>query len=40
MTPDAALAAGASRLVVGRPITQAPDPAQAFANLCAELAAV
>jgi orotidine-5'-phosphate decarboxylase len=39
MTPGAALAAGASRLVVGRPITQSPDPEQAFANLCAELAA-
>lgn len=39
MTPAAALAAGASRLVVGRPITQAVDPAQAFADLCAELAA-
>jgi orotidine-5'-phosphate decarboxylase len=39
MTPAAALAAGASQLVVGRPITQAPDPVAAFAALGAELAA-
>jgi orotidine-5'-phosphate decarboxylase len=39
LTPAAALAAGASQLVVGRPITQAPDPAAAFAALCAELGA-
>ncbi len=37
MTPAAAVAAGASRLVVGRPITQAVDPAAALADLCAEL---
>ena len=39
MTPVAAVAAGASQLVVGRPITQAADPALAFADLCAELGA-
>ncbi len=36
-TPSAALASGASMLVVGRPITQAPDPAVAFDTILAEL---
>ena len=37
-TPAAALAAGADLLVVGRPLTGAPDPDAALAALAAELA--
>lgn len=38
-TPAAALAAGASKLVIGRPITGADDPAAAFDAIMAELMA-
>ncbi|WP_216901454.1 orotidine-5'-phosphate decarboxylase [Synechococcus sp. CCY 9618] len=37
MTPAAALAAGASHLVIGRAISAAADPAAVFAACCAEL---
>ena len=37
MTPSQAIAAGANFLVIGRPITQADDPAMAFQRICREL---
>jgi orotidine-5'-phosphate decarboxylase len=39
VTPTDAIAAGADYLVVGRPITAAADPAQAAAEIVAEIAA-
>jgi orotidine-5'-phosphate decarboxylase len=39
MTPAAAVAAGASHLVIGRPISGAAEPAVAYAACCAELGA-
>ncbi|MFQ4139721.1 orotidine-5'-phosphate decarboxylase [Nodosilinea sp. PGN35] len=36
MSPVQALNAGATCLVIGRPITTAPDPAAAFARICEE----
>ena len=39
MAPAAAISAGASQLVVGRPITRADDPSAAFSECCAELRA-
>jgi len=38
MTPAAAVAAGATHLVVGRPITEAGDPVAAAAQIIAEIA--
>jgi len=40
MTPARAVEAGATYLVIGRPITQAPDPAAAAESIAAELAGV
>ncbi len=37
MGPAEAIAAGASQLVIGRPITRAEDPSAAFAGCCAQL---
>ena len=37
MTPKAAIAAGANYLVIGRPITAAPDPVVAWESICQEL---
>lgn len=39
MTPHDAMQAGANYLVIGRPITQAEDPAAAFAQICEEIGA-
>ena len=37
MGPAEAIAAGASQLVIGRPITKADDPSAAFAACCTQL---
>ena len=37
LTPVAAIQAGANYLVIGRPITTAPDPALAFEQICQSL---
>lgn len=37
MTPREAIAQGADYLVIGRPITQAENPAEAIAQICAEI---
>ena len=37
MTPKDAIAAGANYLVIGRPITVAPDPVAAWESICQEL---
>jgi orotidine-5'-phosphate decarboxylase len=39
LTPSQAVKAGADYLVIGRPITAAPNPAEAFERICEELAA-
>ncbi len=38
MTPAKAMQAGANYLVIGRPITAAPNPVEAWGKICAELA--
>ena len=38
MTPAAAVAAGADYLVIGRPVTQAPDPGAALDAINREIA--
>ena len=40
MTPARAIAAGADHLVIGRPVTQARDPAEAARRIVAEIASV
>lgn len=37
MTPSKAVTAGANYLVIGRPITQSPNPTEAFQRICEEL---
>ncbi|HZG37790.1 MAG TPA: orotidine 5'-phosphate decarboxylase / HUMPS family protein, partial [Nodosilinea sp.] len=40
LTPVQALQAGATYLVIGRPITAASDPAAAFERICEECSAI
>ena len=37
MTPSQAITAGANYLVIGRPITQAENPVEAWSKICAEV---
>ncbi|MCX5935034.1 MAG: orotidine 5'-phosphate decarboxylase, partial [Pseudanabaena sp. LacPavin_0818_WC45_MAG_42_6] len=37
MTPNDAIVAGANYLVIGRPMTAAPDPVLAWEKICQEL---
>jgi orotidine-5'-phosphate decarboxylase len=40
LTPSEAITAGANHLVIGRPITEAPNPAAAFESICQEITSV
>ena len=37
MTPSQAIRLGADFLVIGRPITEASDPLEAFNKICSEI---
>lgn len=40
MTPGEAIKAGADYLVIGRPITTAPNPVDAWEKICDELSGI